>query len=100
VSPSERERRASLVRAHRARAMAFGWFAAAVFAGIAVLTSGLAVLLWSATHGAAMLLGGLAMGAVVCAVIGRGRGKRCAEEARLQDSTPLAPLLVDEEGGT
>jgi hypothetical protein len=63
--------------------MAFGWFAAAaVFAGIAVITGGLAVLLWSATHGAAVLLGGLATGAVVCAVIGRGRGKRCNEVAK------------------
>ncbi len=63
--------------------MAFGWFAAAVvFAGIAVITSGLAVLLWSATHGAAMLLWGLAPVAGVCAVIGRGRGKRCNAVAK------------------
>jgi uncharacterized SAM-binding protein YcdF (DUF218 family) len=63
--------------------MAFGWFAAAVvFAGIATITGGLAVLLWSATHGAAVLLGGLAAVAAIVSVTGRVRGKRCNAEAR------------------
>ena len=74
---------ANLVRAHRARAVAVGWFAAAIVcAGIATIAGGLAVLLWSATHGAAMLLGALASIAAVGAGVGRGRGSRCNVEAR------------------
>lgn len=74
---------ASLVRAHRARAMAVGWLAAGVvFAGIAVLAGGVTLLLWSAARGAAFVVGGVGVVAAVMAGTGRAKGVRHNAEAR------------------
>jgi hypothetical protein len=103
------------VRAHRARAMAVGWFAAAVvFACIAVLAGGVALLLWSAARGAAVVVGGVAVVAGFIAGAGRAKGLRHNAEARRElevayaapldsqagNSPPLAPLLAREGGRT
>jgi hypothetical protein len=63
--------------------MAFGWFAAAVvFACIATLAGGLALLLWPATHTTAVVLAAVAAIAAIVALTGRARGARRNAEAR------------------
>jgi hypothetical protein len=74
---------ASLVRAHRSRAMAVGWFAAAiVFGCIAALAGSVAFLLWAAARGAAAVVGAVAVVAALVAGTGRARGVRHNAEAR------------------
>jgi MFS family permease len=83
VVPEGTKALASLVRAHRARAMAVGWFAAAgVFACIATLSAGLAMVLWSSTHAAAIVLASVAAVSAVLANAGRVKGQRRNAEAR------------------
>jgi membrane protein implicated in regulation of membrane protease activity len=65
--------------------MAVGWLAAAVvFAIVATLGGGVAVLLWSATHMAALVVGGVAAVSAIVAITGRVRGLRHNGEARKQ----------------
>src|SRR5262249_45616495 len=73
----------SLIAAHRFRAMAFGWMMAAVALGVVCLMSvGLAVLLASASHAAAIVLLALSLTAgALCAVLSR-RASRRAQDAR------------------
>jgi hypothetical protein len=96
---------ASLVRAHRARAIAVGWLAAAVvFAIVATLGGGLALLLWSAARTAALVVGGVVAVSMIVAVTGWARGAQhnavASKALEAAHSTPLAPLLASEEEGT
>jgi hypothetical protein len=89
--------------------MAVGWFAAAVvFAGIAAMAVGVALLLWSApaARSSAVVVGGVGGVAGLIAGAGRAKGSRHNAEARRElevayaarldsgNSTPLAPLLA------
>ncbi len=87
---------ASLVRAHRSRAMAVGWFAAAiVFAGITALAAGVTLLLWSApaARGSAVVVGSVGGVAGIIAGTGRARGRRHNAEARRELEVAYAARL-------
>ena len=74
---------ASLVRAQRARAMALGWTAAVVvltFMGL--MGGGLGLLLWSASHLAAGVLGGIGAASFLFALISKTRSSARNGEAR------------------
>jgi hypothetical protein len=74
---------AHLVRSHRARAMALGWLGASfVLGSIAAMAVGVALLLWLASHVAAVLLGLVALGAATLAALSLGRSRRRKAEAR------------------
>ena len=74
---------ASLVRAHRSRAMAVGWFAAAiVFGCVALFAGGVALLLWAAARGAAIVVGGVGVVAGFISGTGRAKGRRHNADAR------------------
>lgn len=74
-----------LVRAHRARAMGVGWMAAAVlFAVVAVMTGGLAALLWTSANAAALALTVLAAAAMGLGLASRARSARHTADARAQ----------------
>ncbi len=86
---------ASLVRAHRARAMAVGWFAAAiVFGCIAASGAAVGLLLWPAAHGAALVVGSVALVAGVIAGTGRAKGRRHNAEARRELEVAYAAPLA------
>jgi hypothetical protein len=76
---------ADLVRSHRARAMALGWLAGALVLGsITLMTLGVALLVWFASHLAALLLATVGGVAGTLAVISARRSKRRRGEAREQ----------------
>jgi hypothetical protein len=74
---------AQLVAAQRTRAMALGWTAAAVVLGaMAAMGLGLAGLVWLASHAVAIVVGAMAMGAMVLAVASARRAKTRGAESR------------------
>jgi hypothetical protein len=74
---------ASLVGSARARAMAVGWAAAAaVLAAVGLLTLPLALLLWSASHVAGLILTVVAGAAVALAAASALRSRARGAEAR------------------
>lgn len=74
---------ADLVVGQRLRAMAVGWMAAGiVLAIVALMTGGLAMLAWLASHGAALVLGVVAAMAGAGAAVGLRRAGRRNAEAR------------------
>ncbi len=80
---------ASLVRAQRAHAMAFGWRAGAIMLGlVAVLGIGFAMLLLFASHLAAGVIGGIALGAGMLAILlaGRARARDADASDALEDA--------------
>jgi len=73
----------SLVRSHRARAMALGWLAASfVLGSIAAMAAGVTLLVWLASHLAAVLLGTVAVVAASLAWASLRRSRRRRGEAR------------------
>jgi type IV secretory pathway TrbD component len=73
----------NLVRSHRARAMALGWVAAAfVLGAIAAMAAGVALLVWLASHPAAVILGVVALAAATLATVSLRRSRRRRGEAR------------------
>ncbi len=87
---------AELVRAQRAGAVAFGWRAAAALAfAIAVMTAGLALLLWSASHAVGLLLGGLGAVGGAAGIVSSRRAARCVATVKAHLDTAWAIAAPD-----
>jgi Flp pilus assembly protein TadB len=86
----------SLVRSHRARAMALGWLAASfVLGAIAAMTAGVALLVWVPAHLPAVILGAIAVAAASLAWASLRRSRQRRTEAR--DALDRAWELVARE---
>ncbi|MGH7298469.1 MAG: hypothetical protein ACRELB_26245, partial [Polyangiaceae bacterium] len=78
-----------LVRSQRTRAMALGWTAAAfVLGAIGMMAAGVGLLVWFASHGAAIVLAAIAAAAFVAttASLRRARGRRAEARAELDQA--------------
>jgi type IV secretory pathway TrbD component len=78
-----------LVRSQRTRAMALGWTAAAfVLGAVGMMAAGVGLLVWMASHGAAIVVGAIALAAFVATMgsLRRARTRRVEARAQLDEA--------------